>query len=44
MIFEGLNDGCRGHVGTINAGGLGYWFTKTPDEILDFFEYLARDT
>lgn len=25
-------------------GGLGYLFTKTPDEIWDFIDYLAQET
>lgn len=44
MIFEGFNDEYRGHVKTIYPEGLHYLFTKTPDEICDFFEYLAHDT
>ena len=41
MIFEGLNDEYRGHVETIDPGGLGCLFTKTPDEIWNFFEYFT---
>ena len=44
MIFESLNDEYRGHVKTMYLGGLGYLFTKTLDEIWNFFEYLAHDT
>lgn len=44
MIFEGLNDEYRGHVETMYPGGVSCLFTKTPDEIWDFFQYLAHDT
>ena len=44
MIFEGLNDEYMGLVETMYPRGLDYLFTKTPDEIWDFFEYLAHDT
>ena len=44
MISEGLSDKYRGHVKTMYSGGLGCLFTKAPDEIWNFFEYLAHDT
>ena len=45
MIFVGVNEEYRGHVKTMYPRGLGCLFTKTIDEIWDFFfEYLADDT
>jgi len=44
MIFEGLNDAYRGHVKSMYPGGLECLSTKTPDEIWDFFEYIAHET
>ena len=37
---EGLNDEYVDHVETMYPGGLDYLFTKTPDEIWDFFRIL----
>lgn len=44
VIFEDLDDESRGYVETMYDGGLGCLFTKTLDEIWNFFEYLAHDT
>ena len=44
MISKGLNDEYRGHVEAVYPRGLGCSFTKTPNEIWDFFEYLDHDT
>ena len=44
LIFNGLNDKYRSHTKTMYPEGLDYLFTKTPDEIWDFFEYLAHNT
>jgi len=44
VIFESLNNEYRGHFETMYPEGLCFLFTKTPDEIWDFFEYLAQDS
>ena len=44
MIFEGLNGEYRDHVETTYPGGLDCLFTKTQDEVWDFFEKQAQNT
>ena len=44
VIFESLHDEYRGHVETIYPGGLDCLFTRTPNEVWDFFEKLACET
>jgi len=44
VIFVGLNEEYRGHVKTMYPRDLGCLFTKTIDEIWDFFEYFAHDS
>jgi len=42
--FEGLNLEYRGHVEAMYLKGIVGLFSKSSDEIWDFFEYLAHDT
>jgi len=44
VIFESLNDEYRGLVETVYREGLDCLFTRTPDEVWNFFEKLAWDT
>jgi len=44
VIFEGLNDEYRHHVEIIYPGDMDCLFTKTQDEVWDFFKKLAWDT
>lgn len=44
VIYEGLNTEFRDHVQSMYPGGFWALFSKSPDEVWDFFEYLAHET
>jgi len=43
MIIEGLNDEFSGYLETMYPKSSDYLFTKTLDEIWNFFEHVAHD-